>query len=111
MLNINKLNNKYHYLLNIKEETLKIGNLINVSTNKGRARRVFLGILLKYRKNRRIITITLRNSYKRYSFEKSIILNNTIINEIRFLSNIKYNKVKRNNLYFLRKLKRTHSSF
>jgi len=107
---LSKLHNKYYYKLNFVKETLHIGSVVNVQTIKGRGRRVFLGILLKIRKRKNFITITLRNSFKKYTFEKSILLSNSIIKEIRFLKNAKI-ITKRNNLYYIRKRKRTLSTF
>lgn len=107
---LNKLDNKYNYKPFLNKDTIQVGNLLNVRTSKGKLRRVFLGILLKYRKNKNNYTITLRNSYKRYSFEKTFYLNSRKIKEIRFLKNVKYS-TKRNNLFFLRRRKRTFSTF
>ena len=107
---INKLHNKYYYKLNLVRDTIQIGDIINIQTYKGKGRRSFLGILLKMRKRRNFITITLRNSYKKYTFEKSILLSSFVIKNIRFLRNTK-KMTNRKNIFFIRKRKRTLSTF
>ena len=108
---IYKLNNKYNYIIFKKKKNIKIGSLISLNLVGGLSRQSFTGILIKYKKNKNFTTFVLRNSYKKYSFEKTFILNNPMILMFKFHYKVLNKKINRNNLYYLRNRKRTYSSY
>ncbi len=106
-----KLMYKYNLISFSERSTLEVGSLITIGLSKVKFRSSFLGVIIKKKRCGLSYVVTLRNVLKKYAIEKSFNLYCPSITYIYLMKNKLRKFSNRQNLFYLRKMSRMHSTY